>query len=375
MATRPVFQFQGPASNCVIDGVELGWESCTAFSMAMLIDVATDGAKRPKGCRVRKLVSPKDKAGGLNLRQVAEVALEEYGVRVSVRTGANTVSTAKAIQQLRKGRGMLLQGNNAGFANKGTKNHAIWVNEVRGGTADNPKEALLFDPQRQGPIWVKWEKILDFAAELRLNDSGTKKLGRGRMYAGFPPPRAAASELSDMPEPVEKPDVRLRFGARKTKPFPDRTRANPPAGRRVNVRRRPDRVRPGDIVDTLVDGELFVARQRLENGAKLPGSTSRVWLGNRDGTEWVHVSGLRRVGDQSGAFGEPAQDTVDDDDEQFDPSDDIPDDIPNDSVRPEQMTPEQLLAEETATPDPDPDGDIEGEPMSDDEVAELPVEG
>ncbi|MCA1481468.1 hypothetical protein, partial [Bradyrhizobium sp. NBAIM08] len=127
------------------------------------------------------------------------------------------MSTAKAVQQLRKGRGMLLQGNNEGFANKGNKNHAIWVNEVRGGTADKPKEALLYDPQRQGPIWVKWQKILDFAAALRLNDAGTIKLGPGGMYAGFPPPRAGQAELSDMPAAVEQPDVRLRFGARRTK--------------------------------------------------------------------------------------------------------------------------------------------------------------
>jgi hypothetical protein len=47
--------------NCVIDGEALGWASCTAYSMAMGIDSATAGAKRPSGCKIRKLTGDKDK--------------------------------------------------------------------------------------------------------------------------------------------------------------------------------------------------------------------------------------------------------------------------------------------------------------------------
>ena len=44
---RPVYQFQGPKSHCVIDNLKLGWVSCTAYSMAMLIDGATGGEHQP----------------------------------------------------------------------------------------------------------------------------------------------------------------------------------------------------------------------------------------------------------------------------------------------------------------------------------------
>ena len=64
MASRPAFQHQGPDANCVIDGQKLGWLSCTAYAMAMLIDASTGGARRPKGCRVRRLVAPENVIGG-----------------------------------------------------------------------------------------------------------------------------------------------------------------------------------------------------------------------------------------------------------------------------------------------------------------------
>lgn len=90
----------------------------------------------------------------------------------------------------------------------------------------------------------------------------------------------------------------LRFGATKTAPFPDRARANPPAGRQVNIRSRPDRLEPGDIVDRVRDGTLFIAYQKTK-GVKPAGASSRLWYGNRRGTEWIHESGLRRIGGPS----------------------------------------------------------------------------
>ena len=76
-AARPVFQHQGPATNCVIGGRKLGWSSCTAYAMAMGIDSATGGAHRPTGCKIRDLTDDTDDHG-TNLRQVAEVA-EAHG--------------------------------------------------------------------------------------------------------------------------------------------------------------------------------------------------------------------------------------------------------------------------------------------------------
>ena len=53
---------------------------------------------------------------------------------------------------------------------------------------------------------------------------------------------------------------------------------------------------PGDIVDRVPNGALFIAYQVIRDGARPPGSTSRTWYGNRTGTEWIHESGLRRIG-------------------------------------------------------------------------------
>ena len=49
------------------------------------------------------------------LSQVAEVALEHYDIRVTVKTGPDTISPASALKQIRVGRGFVLQGNTAGL--------------------------------------------------------------------------------------------------------------------------------------------------------------------------------------------------------------------------------------------------------------------
>ncbi len=316
-AVRPVFQKQGPETNCVIKGEKLGWKSCTAYAMAMGIDSATAGAKRPSGCKIRKLTG--DTVKGLMLSQVAEVALEHYDVRVAVRTGSNSISTASAAKQVRLGRGFVLQGNTGALpktlqsGGPVAANHAVWVNEVRGGDDDAPGEALVYDPAADGrrpgidkaPTWWAWDDVVAFAGALVLDDKG-RKLGRGRMYAGFVPRRPIeldAAHLQAQPDAAvliapPEPDVILRFGSTKTAPFPDRVRANPPAGRLVNIRSRPDRLEPGDIIDRVRDGTLFIAYQKT-TGVRPAGAGSATWYGNRRGTEWIHGSGLRHVGGPS----------------------------------------------------------------------------
>lgn len=316
-AVRPVYQKQGPETNCVIGGEQLGWKSCTAYAMAMGIDSATAGAKRPSGCKIRKLTG--DTIKGLMLSQVAEIALEHYDVRVAVRTGGNAIAPASALRQIRLGRGFVLQGNTSGLPKRLQSggsvpaNHAVWVNEVRGGNDAAPAEALVYDPAAdgrraeidKGPTWWAWDDVLGFAAALELDKKG-RKLGRGRLYAGFVPRRPIEQEVAHLQkDPAEalrvappEPDVILRFGATKTAPFPDRVRANPPAGRRVNIRSRPDRLAPGDIVDRVRDGTLFIAFQKAK-GVKPAGASGRLWYGNRRGTEWIHESGLRHIGGPS----------------------------------------------------------------------------
>jgi hypothetical protein len=70
-------------------------------------------------------------------------------------------------------------------------------------------------------------------------------------------------------------------------------------GRKVNVRTRPDRLRVTDIAQRLTNNTPFIAYQKVTNGAKPAGSTSKVWYGNRDGNRWVHISGLKNIGGPS----------------------------------------------------------------------------
>jgi hypothetical protein len=296
MASLPAFQHQGPDSNCVIDKAELGWVSCTAYSMAMLIDAATDGVQRPKGCKIRRGVTPKDIVRGLTLRQCARVAERDYDVVVQVRTGPNAIPVAKAAQRIQNGRGFVLQGNNEAFGFSAV-NHAIYVHKVRGGTPGMPAEALVFDPQRHKERWIPWTKVLAFGAGLMLNKSGTRRLGPDRLYAGFMPRQLTPAEAAVSP-PVQAQGVKLRFGAEKL-PRRRRTRAIPPPGKRVNVRSTPMNLLPANVIDTLEDGELFVAYQRVQTNAVPPGAGSKVWLGNKDGTEWVHRSGVMKIGVQT----------------------------------------------------------------------------
>lgn len=288
---RPAFQHQGPKSNCVIAARHLGWVSCTAYAMAMLIDAATDGARRPKGCRVRRLVKPRDIVEGLTLSQVADVAEARFGVQIAVRTGSNAITVESALKRLRGGRGFVLQGNNLGWG-KHEVNHAIYVHALRGGTAANPAEALVYDPQRQHERWIAWPKVLGFAAALRFDDG--RRLGEGLFYAGFAPKPMTPAEHASRGATIVDDGVELVFGATRL-PRPDRTRANPPPGRMVNVRSTPKRLSRSTVVETLADGALFTAYQKTR-GIKPPGAASATWFGNRDGTWWIHVSGLRKVG-------------------------------------------------------------------------------
>lgn len=302
-AVRPVFQKQGPATNCVIGGEALGWKSCTAYSMAMGINSATGGNKRPSGCKIRSLTG--DLVQGLMLSQVAEVAYKHFDVRVTVKTGADTISPASALRQIRVGRGFVLQGNSGGLPMRlraggpAPVQHAVWVNEVKGGDDNGtPAKALVYDPAADrrrpdidhGPTWWTWDQLLAFAAALKIDE--THSLGPGKFYAGFIPARDVEHEAAH----VELTNVIFRNGATKTDPFPDRVRTNRPGGRKINIRRRPDRIDPADIVDRVRDGTLFIAYQKVK-GAPVEGS--RIWYGNRRGTEWIPEARLRKIGGPS----------------------------------------------------------------------------
>lgn len=294
MAGGPTFQFQG--EGCVIDGTQLGWSSCTAYAMAMLIDAATDGDRQPNGCRVRKLTEPLDTDGGLKLGQVASVAEDHYGVRVGVRTGRRAIPVDVALRRIRDGRGFVLQGCNDALNLKkpNDANHAVYVHRVIGDDPDAPGQplhAIVYDPQiAGGPSKWTWRTVVRFGARLKLDDAGARRLGKGRFYAGIAPRRPAAKELTAHPAQKVASGVSLRFGAEELKPGPRRFKAVPPPGKKINVRSRPDRIKAEDVLDTMARGERFVAFQRRRDGA-LHG----IWMGNMDGTEWVHRAGLQRI--------------------------------------------------------------------------------
>src|SRR4051794_41931626 len=85
---RPVFQHQGPSSNCKIDGLELGWKTCTAYSMAMGIDAFTGGERRPAGCKIRGLSG--GTTPGLTPPQAGAGAPARYRTPVALRRGRPT---------------------------------------------------------------------------------------------------------------------------------------------------------------------------------------------------------------------------------------------------------------------------------------------
>jgi hypothetical protein len=298
MASRPAFQHQGPDSNCVIDGVKLGWVSCTSYAMAMLIDASTDGEERPKGCRVRRLVAPQNVIGGLTLGQVAEVAEDRYGVPIQRRTGGRVIPIERLARRVSRGWGFLLQGNNTGFVGKGSANHAIYVHQVRGGTPAEPKEALVYDSQRFHEVWIPWHRVVSFGEALRPDEAVPITIAPGRLWAGFGP-RPMGGDDPDEEEQEEgegmDDEVQLAFGATRLD-RPDRLRADPPPGRRINVRDNPRRLGADHVVRTLRAGDPFLAFQKVTDGAVPPGAMRGVWFGNRRGTLWVHRSGVRGVG-------------------------------------------------------------------------------
>ena len=100
-------------------------------------------------------------------------------------------------------------------------------------------------------------------------------IGLGKVYAAF---------TIDT-----EPHVHLAFGAKRTSPFPDRTRAIGGG----NLRSAP-KLADSYIVRALKDGELFTAFQVTDAGAQYHGS--RRWYGDHTGQRWVHSSRLTNTG-------------------------------------------------------------------------------
>ncbi len=282
---RPVFQPQGPDSRCVVNGVPLGWDSCTMYAGAMAVN-GTRPDYHPSGCTLRTRSG--DTSGGTTLRQMADAVQSVVGMHVDTYTGANVLTPQRVARLVRAGRRCVIQGNADAMigtvhqSTAGAVNHAVMVNEVRGGTLDEPSEALVYDPAAdgrnrayhvdQGPSWWPWWLVKRFCANLRPAGTGPR-LGAGKVYVGV--------------FPDSEPHVTLRAGAKRSTPFPDRTRAGKT---KVGIYSAPNGLRHLYSVDR---GTLLVGYQYVD-GTSAWGSNR--WLGNDDGTEWVPIGALTHVG-------------------------------------------------------------------------------
>jgi hypothetical protein len=287
------FQKQGPANNCVIDGKQLGWLSCTCYAFAMAMDQGSANRVVLTGCQVRR--GTKDVTGGTTLSQNAPVA-EARGINVDVFVGNSSAKPDWLALQVQSGRGAVIQGNTSAllhtpYRSTGSSvNHAVYVGAARGGRAGAPKEALVSDPcadgrkatwgtADQGPTWWPWERVLAFAAALRpWGDNDSRILGRGKIYSAV--------------FPDTNPHFHSKYRGTKSSPFPDRTRA---LDDDVRVHSKPTKG-PASTTRRIKKGDLFVAYQYAK-GDTYQGSTK--WLGNHDGSEWVHEKRLRHVGGET----------------------------------------------------------------------------
>lgn len=290
--SRPHWQPQGPANRCVIAGHQLGWLNCTPTSTAMGIEKSKLGANRPSGCNVRAAITPVDLSGGTTMPQCAEAA-GDFGVPVIVRVGANVATPSWLATQLQAGRGAVLQGNTGVLVGSGHRstgsgvNHAVWLNETRGGTLGHPNEGLVYDPAAdgrtaswgkavQGPQWWPWNLCIAFGRALHPFGEGDPRTLRSMdilgVYAGV--------------FPDTEPHAHLRYGAKQTTPFPDRTR--------VDVEELWAHTTPGYGEDTRIHprlqrNDLFTAYQRVVKSGEL-------WLGSHNGSRWVPASKMRNIG-------------------------------------------------------------------------------
>lgn len=280
------FQREGSASPCTLHGHDLKWKNCSVLSGGMGGDKSTLGKIVLSGCQLRDETG--DYLGGTTIPQVA-AALAAHGIKTEQHVGGNVCTLWYASYQGASGRGFLLQGNTQPDG-RGNVNHAVWVNHPIGGTPGDPDGFWVMDPWSTGPAFWSYAKTKAFALALHpygeADPRTLKSLGINGIYA--------------LIFPDTEPHAHLHYGGAKTAPFPDALKTHPPvAGRRVNVRSRPDRLAAGDVVGTLPTGTPWTAFQVTTTGAKPAGSSSRTWYGNHDGNRWIHSSGVVGVGGAS----------------------------------------------------------------------------
>jgi hypothetical protein len=268
----------------------MGWLNCTPTSFAMAMEKATLGRVRVTGCDVRRQTG--DLSGGTTLWQ-CRTAAEHWGVKCDVRAGGNVIAPTGLAVRVSNGQGAVVQGNTSAllatkFRSTGTGvNHAVYLNEVRGGSSTSPREGLVYDPAAdgrvagwgtaaKGPQWWPWATVLNFCAALKPGGDGTSaRLGPGKVYAAI---------FADT-----EPHVHLYSGAVRTSPFPDKQIVN----HRAPTGESAMRLGPSTaykVAMMVPNGTPFTAYQYKPNGGTDNGTTG--WFGNHDGNRWIHESDL-----------------------------------------------------------------------------------
>ncbi len=179
-------EYQTEAESCIVtkDGVahQLAWTGCTPYSGAMAQDSTTGGKQRPSGCAVRRKTG--DVSGGTTIPQVADALFNLYGTNIKRFTGQSVIDPPRVAHYIRAGQKVIVQGNADALigtrfrSTAGAVNHCVMINEVRGGTLNEPLEALVYDPAAngrhvgwgtadQGPSWWPWSLVKKFCAYLR----------------------------------------------------------------------------------------------------------------------------------------------------------------------------------------------------------------
>ena len=269
-----------------LDGSRYAGLNCTCAAAAMAVDRHTIGRIQTTGAYVRALTG--DTSGGTTLAQVDAALNRRWGVDLDVEYG---LAFATFIDRLKAGQGAILQGWEA--VTRGTKwqasetfggNHAWFVNQY-----NSERGLLVYDPLADGrrsgiaksPFWIPMAVVREWAGKLDISDPAEpyRALGLGRVYAAF---------TKDT-----EPHVHLRYGGRRTTPFPDHVVSNGSAG---YVRSAP-RTDAEYKIRRLKQGETLTMYQVTDSGDSFNGS--RRWYGGHDGTSWVHASRLNGKGGSS----------------------------------------------------------------------------
>jgi hypothetical protein len=180
-----------PFASQLKQGGQTGPVDCTAWAASRAIGHATCGAKLPSGRTIRLQSNepiPDPTSPGLNLNQVAAVAIEKYGVYLDVHTGARVVTWAEYERRRKAGQGAVIQVSYAPIADskydagRGFRGgHAIF--ESVHATVDSLADGRAAGVFRYNGTVYDREVMKRAAGQLRINASTT--VGYGKVWAAF----------------------------------------------------------------------------------------------------------------------------------------------------------------------------------------------